>query len=210
MELDLFYDTETSGFPSKKIPMHDKDNAWIMQLGFLLCNEEHTYLEGNLYIQSEGRSVNPFALKVHKITTNKCDRLGVSESEAVAQFYSAVGLASNIICHNEKFDRGMIRHLLASHVVNHTYEDVDTESDIISIVESHMQDNYYSKNVICTMLASTAFCKIPGNYGKPKWPKLEELYKILFNIELEDAHDAVIDAMATRRCYYELKKRGVI
>ena len=32
---------------------------------------------------------------------------------------------------------------------------------------------------LCTMKASTYFCNIPGPYG-PKWPKLEELYEILF------------------------------
>jgi len=28
----------------------------------------------------------------------------------------------------------------------------------------------------CPMLLSTPICKIPGKYGKPKWPKVEEAY----------------------------------
>lgn len=212
MELDLFYDTETSGFKKKSIAAHDKDNAWIQQLGFILSTKDHIYLEGNLFIQSEGRSINPHAFKVHKITTDKCDEFGIREHEAVAQFYNALRMTKNIICHNEDFDRSMIELLISRYAISdHGYTDLET--DVVPTVDAYMKNNYYKrKNVICTMKSASIinFCNIPGRFGKPKWPKLEELYKILFNLELEDAHDAVIDAMATRRCYYELKRRGVI
>lgn len=58
------------------------------------------------------------------------------------------------------------------------------------------------------MKASTEFCKIPGPYGY-KWPKLEELYKILFN-ESFNAHNALDDIRATARCFWELKNKNVI
>jgi hypothetical protein len=71
-------------------------------------------------------------------------------------------------------------------------------------------DELLTKSTFCTMEKSTNLVKLPGKYGKYKWPKLVELYKFLFNEELTGAHDALVDILATRRCYYELLKRGIV
>lgn len=46
--------------------------------------------------------------------------------------------------------------------------------------------------------------------GRRKAPNLSELYKKLFNEQVQGAHDALADVQATARCYFELKKRGII
>lgn len=43
-----------------------------------------------------------------------------------------------------------------------------------------------------------------------KWPKLMELYVKLFGSEFEGAHDSLEDVTATRECFWELKRRGII
>jgi len=63
---------------------------------------------------------------------------------------------------------------------------------------------------ICTMMKSTSFCKIPGANGRPKWPKLEELYHKLFNKSFAGAHNALADVEACAECFYELVRLGVI
>lgn len=50
---------------------------------------------------------------------------------------------------------------------------------------------------------------MPGRQGN-KWPKLGELYKYLFQKELEGAHDAKVDITATNDCYVEIKRRGFV
>ena len=76
------------------------------------------------------------------------------------------------------------------------------------------------------MKMSTAFCKLPSKkHGHSRrnsiftaqrstqqyrWPKLAELYRILFTKEIPNAHDAASDVQATLKCFFELKKRGVI
>ena len=62
------------------------------------------------------------------------------------------------------------------------------------------------------MQKSTNFCAIPsnGNYAGYKWTKLEELYQKLFGTTFSGAHDAMSDVEATRKCYLELKKRGIL
>ena len=61
----------------------------------------------------------------------------------------------------------------------------------------------------CTMQASTDYCKIPGPYGN-KWPKLEELHKKLFRENFDNAHSALADVRACSRCYFELRRIGVM
>ena len=67
----------------------------------------------------------------------------------------------------------------------------------------------HRKPQLCTMQASTDYCKIPGPYGY-KWPKLSELHMKLFGEYFEEAHDAAADINATVKCFWELKRRGVM
>ena len=59
------------------------------------------------------------------------------------------------------------------------------------------------------MKASTDYCKLPGNYGY-KWPKLSELHFKLFDDEFREAHNATVDIAACAKCFWELKRRGII
>ena len=76
------------------------------------------------------------------------------------------------------------------------------------LLRNGLENSLYEKEHICTMNASTDFCKIPGPYGY-KWPKLEELYKILFD-ESFNAHNALDDIRATTRCFWKLSSLNVI
>ena len=60
------------------------------------------------------------------------------------------------------------------------------------------------------MATTTEFCQLPGRYKNYKWPKLEELHRILFKEEFDGAHDAMGDVKAMVRCFFELDRLGVI
>lgn len=62
---------------------------------------------------------------------------------------------------------------------------------------------------LCTMQTGTDYCKIPGYYGY-KWPKLQELHHKLFGCDFDEAHDAMADITATKKCFFEMRKRGLI
>ena len=64
--------------------------------------------------------------------------------------------------------------------------------------------------MVCTMKLSTAFCAIPHPVYVYKWPRLSELYYILFGHELENAHNGAADVRAVHDCYVQLKKLKVI
>ena len=59
------------------------------------------------------------------------------------------------------------------------------------------------------MKKSTNYCKLDGPYGY-KWPKLSELHYKLFGIGFEEAHNAAVDINATAKCFWEMKKIGVL
>jgi DNA polymerase III epsilon subunit-like protein len=56
---------------------------------------------------------------------------------------------------------------------------------------------FHGKTHICTMKQATDFCRLPGQYGY-KWPTLLEL------------HAAGADVGVCSKCFFELKKRGII
>ena len=62
-----------------------------------------------------------------------------------------------------------------------------------------------------TMRSSIELCKLPKKDGRPgyKRPNLGELYRFLFERELNGAHDALIDVRASAECYFEMLHRGV-
>jgi DNA polymerase-3 subunit epsilon len=53
-------------------------------------------------------------------------------------------------------------------------------------------------------------CKIPGNYGKYKWPKVEEAYDFFFpNNNYVEKHRGADDAFHEADIVYELHKIGL-
>ena len=77
------------------------------------------------------------------------------------------------------------------------------------LLRNNLPDIPASKYKICTMHSTTEYCAIPGPRGY-KWPKLTELHQKLFGADFEGAHDASSDVAATAKCFWELKRRGLI
>lgn len=196
--MELFFDTETSGFISKKMPMNDWDNAWTVQLAAILSDSGRVYQEINLMIKAGDRTMHPMAIETHGITPETSNVGGISEADALSVFAKLLAFEPLKICHNVNFDFTHIEAMFARNV------------DVLS--DETRSKYYLDLDSCCTMKTTIDYCKLPYPSGKKgfKFPKLEELYEILFNTEMEDAHDALADVRGTRKCYYELKRRGVI
>lgn len=186
----LFFDTETSGFPSNKLPKDHPDQAWIVQIGLMLEVDDKIISQCNFLIQSGGRSIHPGAEKVHGISIETSDAMGISENLLAHLLDFYIDQAEIIIGHNISFDIQMVELLLAR----------QNFPGIKGIMKS--------LPTVCTMKSSTNLCKLPGKY-RYKWPKLTELYEFLFQEEFP-AHDALADIQATYRCYKTLVEKGVI
>lgn len=96
----------------------------------------------------------------------------------------------------------------AVYVVGHNVSfDVNVES--AECVRLGMEDLFSTKTILCTMRASTYYCRIPGHHGY-KWPKLDELYLKLFGEHFCDAHNSLADVQATYACFWKLKDLNIM
>ncbi len=194
----LFFDTETSAFMSKKIPYDDPDQAWCVQIGAVLSTADEILAELNVLIQANGRTMNYHAQKIHGITIEQADADGLPEHEACGKFAELLMQNPRIVCHNFSFDWPFVYQMM--------------QRNLEALSAEHRSRFYCEYDNFCTMKDSKIKTYVDARNvkGHKKAPKLIELYQKLFECEFENAHDAMADIQATRRCYYELITRGVI
>ena len=188
----LFFDTETTGIPKDyKAPCTNTDN-WprLIQLGWLLTDAEGRILsEGNHIVRPDGFEIPKAASDVHGITTEFALENGKPLLDVIFAFGADLNQAECVIGHNLDYDL---------HIVGAEYVRLGYDSRIM-----------FARPTLCTMQATIQYCNIPGRFG-PKWPKLMELYTKLFGQEFDGAHDAMADIVATKDCFFELIRRGVV
>ena len=188
----LFFDTETVGLPKEyDAPAEDTAN-WprMVQLSWILTDNQGNYLsKGNYIIRPDGFVVPAEAANIHGITTERALAEGVPLDSAMMLFMRDLDSAEYIVGHNVSFD---------IHVVG------------AEMIRLGMEDVLSPMKAYCTMIASTEYCKLPGNYGHYKWPKLQELHKKLFGYEFDGAHDSAADIEATCKCFWEMRRRKII
>lgn len=188
----LFFDTETTGIPKDyKAPCTNTDN-WprLIQLGWLLTDAAGRILsEGNHIVRPDGFEIPKAASDVHGITTEFALENGKPLLDVIFAFGADLNQADCVVGHNLDYDL---------HIVGAEYVRLGYDSRIM-----------FARPTLCTMQATIQFCNIPGRFG-PKWPKLMELYSKLFGQGFDGAHDAMADIVATKNCFFELIRRGVV
>ena len=198
--LILFFDTETTGLPNKKPPT-DPNQARLIQLAAILASPEGEVLNTlNTLVKIGNAFMHPLAQEAHGISREKANSEGIHPKEAFEKFHSMSESAECLVCHNHNFDFKLIE-LTAAQLCHRSGSD---EPDLM--LSEIRELPYY-----CTMVQSKEFCALPmkGRNGY-KFPKLMELYRILFGESFEGAHDAMADVTATMKCFFELKRRGVM
>lgn len=187
----LFFDTETTGLPRNwKAPVSDFSN-WprLVQLAYLYYDANGNLIDSkNHIILPEGFTIPTDASKIHGITTEIALQKGNPINSVLKQFHTLITSASFLVAHNMSFDEKIVG---------------------CEFLRNKMQNLIPSKRRICTMVSTTDFCSLPGNYGY-KWPKLSELHYKLFNTGFDEAHNAAVDITATAKCFWELKRRGIL
>lgn len=187
----LFFDTETTGLPKNwKAPITDTDN-WprLVQLAWLAYDAEGNQVAGeNSIIKPVGFDIPEAVAKIHGITTDKAMFEGKPLEVVMALFRERIEQAEILVGHNISFDTNIIG---------------------AEFVRLGIPPVTPPRRKICTMMSSTRYCALPGRCG-PKWPKLQELHNKLFSENFAEAHNAAADIGATARCFFELKRLGVI
>lgn len=195
MKTILFFDTETNGLPRDYKAGITSTANWprMIQLGWIITDEEGKVLKQESRLIYPDFVINEAVTRLTGITTEQARRDGTDISEVLPEFMADVENASLLVGHNIDFDR---------HIVG--CEMVRMQSDPRTLM---------TKPAVCTMQRSTNFCAIPSKssyHTDYKYPTLTELYTKLFGHAFSGAHDALADITATKECYFELCKRGVI
>lgn len=188
----LFFDTETTGVPKNyKGDVRDLNN-WprVIQLAWALYDKDGTLLKEKVsLIHPDGWEVPKEKFWIDNgFTTEENRRLGSPILHQLNHFRNQINECEYIIAHNMAFDYPIIAS---------------------EMIRANVKANKRPMK-FCTMEASTDICKIPGQYGKFKWPKLEELHQFLFQEGFDGAHDAMNDVKACAKCFFEMKDRSLI
>jgi DNA polymerase III subunit epsilon len=195
----IFFDLETTGLPKNwKAPMHEVDN-WprCIQIAWLVTDDFANEVSRGYHLIRPDGWVMPTGdfWKQHAFDQESSLLNGKSIVEVLDLFINDINGCSTLVSHNMNFDYNVVgAEMLRAGVRSKT-----------------------KLQKICTMELGAAICKIPfGKDHRPwknkayKWPKLSELYQNLFKRDFEGSHDAMVDVIACRDCFFELVKRGVI
>jgi DNA polymerase III subunit epsilon len=189
----LFFDTETCGLPlNYQASAEDVDN-WprVIQLAWALFDDDGLIEKRVDLIKPDGWVIPNEKFWIDNgFNTEKNLAEGIPIEEALSDFVAVRLTVDYSIAHNISFDSKILR---------------------AEMIRLGMEYEFASKK-ICTMMSSTNFCKLPNPSGRKgyKWPKLTELYNVLFEEEMEDAHDAMGDVTALAKCFFALKDKGII
>lgn len=195
MKTIVFFDTECNGLPRNyKASVSDTFN-WprLIQLAWIVTDEQGNVQKRRSHIiYPQEFSIDATVANLTGISTARAQREGVNLQEVLNEFMADITKAEKLVGHNIDFDL----HIVGCEL----YRTLGAYNTLLN------------KSHICTMQASTDYCAIPSNspYGGYKWPKLDELYCKLFGRMFDNAHDALADVEATMKCYFELKKKGIL
>lgn len=179
MKTRLYFDTETTGKADFKQPDNYEVQPHIVQLGAIICDPSGREIGClDTLIKPEGWTIPEETSGIHGITTEMCEAYGVPLIIALAMFSKLLEQSHELTAHNKTFD--LIMMDASYHRCGRNWA------------------GYLgAKETSCTMDLMTPVCKLPGRYGKPKWPSLSEAYKHCTGEELQNAHSALVD---TRAC----------
>lgn len=189
----IIFDCETNGKPlNYKGLMSDVKNwprvtqlAWqkaSMETGEVLNQHESLIIPDGWIVPKEKFFID------NNMSTERCQDEGKPIHDVLDLLIKDMDDAELIVAHNLQFDHNVVG------------------AEMIRLKKKSIKRLLK----VCTMEASTNYLKMPGQYGKYKWPKLLELHKFLFGEEFDMAHDAMVDVDACRKSFFELIKRDVI
>ena len=200
----LFIDTETTGlFDDSIFEKHFHEECYLeedtklsnllnsprlVRLSYIIQDKQRREMESKDFIIRPTDFIIPTAAsKIHGITTEKAKREGWPIKTVLEHFRTVCASVSKIVGHNASFDHKVISTEFLRNSIHHNLPD------------------YF----LDTMFLSSDFCAFKGKYGI-KYPKLSELHYKLFGKNFDGAHDSSIDVAITAKCFWELKRLGII
>ena len=191
----LIADTETNGLPKDYRAPISNTNNWprLVELAWQSLDENFQVIsEKSFIIKPVDFKIPSQASDIHGITYEKAMEEGVLLENILEEFSPEIKKNQVLSGHNISFDYKIIACELFRKNLN---------DELNRLMELRQ---------VCTMQSSTNICKIPGKFGKYKWPTLSEAYQFFFGKDFESAHRALNDVKASAEILQELKKRKAL
>ena len=188
----LIFDTETTDMVKWKLPPSHPAQPDLLQLGMLLVETRDWEIRSRtslLLKLAPGVTIAPEAQAAHGISAEECERYGIFPIVACSLFNQLCLSADAIVAHNMSFDHSIMLTALYR----------------LGDKPNRMKD----RPLICTKELSTDVLKLPGKYGY-KWPTLAEAYGHYTGLEIEGAHDALVDTEACLTVFRGLASEGLV
>lgn len=181
----LVYDLETSGLP--QFPSFGRyydprdltkyDSARIVSISWILLDNQLQIVDKQTHLIKPDNFIIPqSSINIHKITNERAHAEG-KPLRNVLDILASLPSIHTVIAHNVWFDV----NVLTSECYRYQY------LELINML--------YRAYKYCTMYKAKILL------GLSKNPKLTDLYKYIYDEEMENAHDAEFDTLACYRCY---------
>lgn len=203
----LFYDVETTGLPEFSKPSEDPCQPRVTQMSAELVDEDTREVYAGLHtiIEPDGWTIPEELEKLTGITNEKALDVGQPMSEVLPLFISMWRRCDVRVAHNQSFDARMIRIEIMRH------EFYSEDLDLVTVAP--VADTWKDGPAFCTQTNSTKLIQLPptpkmiaANRKHFKSPNLGEAYRFFTGIELEGAHNAVVDVLALKAIYFGIKR----
>ncbi len=182
----LMIDTETTGLP-KKGDEYAFEQPWVIQLGALyfdLASDRFEHIVNTLVVPPEGVYFEPKAVAVHGFDEDMVRANGRPMYDVMSELRDLRKQADVVASYNWDFDERIVR---TSSI--RTSDDFQNEGRVLG---THNVDAHHH----CVMKQSMTYFR--ARY------KLGQVYQRLMGKQMEDAHDALADAVAAAIIMKEL------
>lgn len=185
----LFIDTEATGLPLKWTKPYTDSNNWptAIQVAWIIFSKEGDELKReNFYVNNNDVPITQEAKLIHQLNENYLKENGVPREFIMQK------LADDL----KRYSPLMVGHFIA----------LDFHILSADFVRSGLINPLKQLPLFCTMLASEKYSRKPW----VKYLRLSAFFSELFNREMINAHNAMVDAETTSKCFFELQRRGDI
>lgn len=188
----VVFDVETTGLPETKgyMKYYDYRNvskyrtSRIVSIAWVILNENFDEVERHYYIIQPYKFIIPDkATQIHGISQTMAESEGIPFGDVVELFATSISTCNTLVAHNINFDINVLRSELTRFKA----------FELIKLLNSMTK--------ICTMM----FCK--ESFEMKRAPKLCDMYKMFFDDEMKNAHNALDDALNCAKCFIQLCKR---
>ena len=174
----LIFDTETTGLPQSRNPAVDGPNNWphLVSISWVVLDSTINKIEKvrNYVIKPIDWDIPVESTAIHGITHDEAVRYGSDLSSVITEFMSEE--RDVMVAHNIDFDINVLTNAI--------------------LWDLQLPYPVYPRQ-LCTMKLTKNICKLPGTFGRYKFPKLKEVYQHVFGIMPDQSrlHSSMYDVM---------------